>query len=568
MNRPPRQVAVWISAVGLAMATSAGVEPAAAGPKGMAAVRHSPLKKGPRVTPVRRGQSGKGPSRTTTLPRVATGGAAHEHKIAVLREQLEAALHESPLAGTRIGVVAMQASDGDVLFSHNADERFNPASNTKMLTTAAAISRLGGDYRYLCGLYGTPPDLNGVVSGNLVLRGSADPSLSSADLVELAEALAARGITRVRGDLVVDRRPIGFEGQSDAGLILNRNAIAVRVRPTEPKHAPAVSMEPATAGITIENHATTIKGKKSRLSIDTYRNDDHLVIQVRGRIGDGHGTVTLSKRVADGALLAAHTLGALLPEFGIVVEGRVRAGQEHAGAVELALHRSAPLADVSRLSNKPSNNFVADAIYKTLGGELFGLPGTLEKGTRAVSEWLVEHGISKERFKLVNGSGLTHENRVTPIDLTRLLRAIYFEPEVAPDFLPSLAVAGIDGTIRNRFHGTPAVGLVRAKTGTLSGVSALSGYVGDKGDVIVFSILVEGFRWKRTPAIRHAQVRLVEAMLRYLRADALGESQDANPRPNPDALHEDGIVAPPPPPIIATPPMEDSEDSEADDPAN
>jgi D-alanyl-D-alanine carboxypeptidase len=114
------------------------------------------------------------------------------------------------------------------------------------------------------------------------------------------------------------------------------------------------------------------------------------------------------------------------------------------------------------------------------------------------------------------------------------LRKIFYDPSVAPDFLPSLAVAGIDGTIRNRFLGTDAIGLVRAKTGTLSGVSALSGYVGEKDDVLVFTIFVEGFRDKRVNEIRHAQVRMVEAMLRYLRADApstTGEPDSEQPGP-------------------------------------
>ena len=103
--------------------------------------------------------------------------------------------------------------------------------------------------------------------------------------------------------------------------------------------------------------------------------------------------------------------------------------------------------------------------------------------------------------------------------MSSLLRKIYYDLSVAPEFMSSLAMAGIDGTIRNRFMGTDAVGLVRAKTGTLNGVSALSGYVGDKDDVLIFSIFVEGFRHRRTNEVRHAQVRMVEAMLAFLRSD-------------------------------------------------
>ena len=157
-----------------------------------------------------------------------------------------------------------------------------------------------------------------------------------------------------------------------------------------------------------------------------------------------------------------------------------------------------------------------------MGGERYGLPGTLQKGTRAIAQYLTELGIAANQYHIINGSGLTHENRITPQGLASLLRSVYRDLAQAPEFLNSLAIGGIDGTIRNRFAGTAGQGLVRAKTGTLSGVSALSGYVGEKDDILVFTIFVEGFRHRRLNEVRHAQVRLVQAMLGYLRADAPG----------------------------------------------
>src|SRR3954470_302335 len=158
------------------------------------------------------------------------------------------------------------------------------------------------------------------------------------------------------------------------------------------------------------------------------------------------------------------------------------------------------------------------------------MPGTLAKGTRAVMDYLATNGIKAGSYKVVKRSGLTHENPITPSDLSTLLRKIYYDMSVAPEFLSSLAIAGIDGTIRNRFLNTDAVGLVRAKNGTLNGVSALSGYVGEKDEVLVFSIFVDGFRRRRTKQLRHAQVRRVQAMLSYLRSDAppptIGEPGD------------------------------------------
>jgi len=502
--------------------------------------------KKPPAAPIRRD--------TMTAPRaVADPNDPREQRIAKLRDRLVAVLHDAPLNRTKVGVEVMQASNGDVLFAHNAAVQFNPASNTKMLTTAAAISYLGADYRYHTALYGPEPDADGVVHGDVVLRGSGDPSLITTDVAEIARGLSARGVKRIEGDLLADPRfharghKADDPGDGEGALILNRNTYGVRVRPGDVGHPALVSVEPKVELFGVENQTTTVHGKRSRLRIDSYRKDDRLIVTVRGRIADNRDDYVDLRRLADGSLLAASVLRSAFADFGVELTGRVRAGNV-AATTMLAEHVSAPLSEVCRISNKPSNNFVAEAIYKTLGGELYGAPGTLAKGTRAVMDFLTTEGIKPGAYRIVNGSGLTHENRITPQDLSSLLRKIYYDLSVAPEFMSSLAVAGIDGTIRNRFMGTDAVGLVRAKTGTLNGVSALSGYVGEKDDVLIFSIFVEGFRHRRTNEVRHAQVRMVEAMLSYLRSDqaapSAGERNDEIPAA-PDDSEADGDPDPP-----------------------
>src|SRR5439155_2478392 len=194
-------------------------------------------------------------------------------------------------------------------------------------------------------------------------------------------------------------------------------------RPGDIGHPAIVSVEPKVELFGVENQTTTVRGKKSRLRIDSYRKDDRLIITVRGRIADNRGEYVDLRRLADGSLLAASVLRAAFADFGIELTGRVRGGTVAANAM-LAEHVSPPLSDVCRISNKPSNNFVAEAIYKTLGGELYGMPGTLAKGTHAVMDYLTSAGIKPGSYKIVNGSGLTHENRITPSDLAKLLRKI------------------------------------------------------------------------------------------------------------------------------------------------
>ncbi len=463
---------------------------------------------------------------SATAPRVVKNpDDPRERRVAKLREQLESILQDRVLRRSRIGVEVMAEADGDILFSHNAEKLFNPASNTKLLTTGAALTFLGVDFRYATGLYGPPPDEEGVIHGDVELRGSGDPSLSSRSLLELASQVRELGVTKIDGAVFVDGRfhdsVHHWVAVGDQALILNRNTYLVRVRPTSPRQRPTIEIEPPLPGFfALENAAVTVAGRKTRLRIDSRRGKDGhgIILTVRGRINDRSDFVT-RRRVADGAPLAGEVLRKALIDLGVNVVGPLRFGSLMGAAPLIAEHRSASLADICRVSNKDSNNFVAEAIFRTVGGALFGLPGTLAKGTRAVDALMAPLRLSRASYTIVNGSGLTHANRIQPSGLVLLLRYLGFDLAVAPEFLSSLAVAGIDGTIRGRFLGTRAVGLVRAKTGTLSGVSTLSGYVGDIGDVLIFSIMVEGFRHRAVTAVRQAQVRMVEAMLAFLRTE-------------------------------------------------
>jgi D-alanyl-D-alanine carboxypeptidase/D-alanyl-D-alanine-endopeptidase (penicillin-binding protein 4) len=169
-----------------------------------------------------------------------------------------------------------------------------------------------------------------------------------------------------------------------------------------------------------------------------------------------------------------------------------------------------------RRVNKNSDNEWAERVLEAAGAETYGGSASTSKGVRALREALGDLGIASG-YTPANGSGLGHQNRVTPSTMTDLLNKLYFDPRVGPDLLQSLSVGGVDGTTRNRFRGSSAAERVRAKTGTLNGVSCLSGYVGDKSDVLAFSIMVEGHRQRAVTSVRSAQVSAVNAMMRYAR---------------------------------------------------
>lgn len=477
---------------------------------------------------------------TLRLPRPAeaeSGAVLREARAARLREQIAEILKTPALRKVRVGLSVLEAATGNEVLNHNADAPFNPASNTKIFTTAAAMATLGPDFRYRTVLLAPPPADSsaepGVIRGDLFLQSTGDPSLSPEGLAEVARSLRGAGIERIEGEVRLDSQIRDIEALKTSkeapsygggALILSADRYAVHVQPGDQGHPAGVWIGPRQPYFVVHNLVRTVRGKRSRIVVDHSRRDGQLVVTVRGKIGVGSRPVTVKKRLADSSAWAAATLAQAFSDFGIAVRGGVRVGPPPPGPLAVvAEHTSEPLSRICHVINKDSNNFVADALFKTLGAARFGLPGTLEKGSRAVSEWLEPLGFKPERVHLVNGSGLTHSNRLRPIDLGQLLYQLYHSLELGPEFVQSLAVGGIDGTIHHRFHGGMS-GLVRGKTGTLSGVSVLSGYVGDQPGVMIFCIFVEGFRGRKLAAIRQAQTRIVESLMRFVR-----DGQGAHP---------------------------------------
>lgn len=459
-----------------------------------------------------------------------------------LRSKLRDLTRRTLLGKLRVGMTVHDASSGEEVFALNSDTPFNPASNTKIFTTAAALSVLGADFRFRTTLWapkyatnsGAPAD---AIKGDVFLQGSGDPSLQPADLAELIRDLARHGIQQIDGDIVLDgqfrdeaslERAEAAPGQGSGALMLNRDAYRVRVVPSSIGRSAHITLEPSSPYFVLRGSVKTVAGKKTKLLVDSHRKDDHLVIEVRGRIGSKRSAASVKKRIPDAREWIIATLTTVLKDTGIRHNGTFRIGPAPIGPLHLiAEHRSLPLSEICRVVNKDSNNFVADVVWKTLGAVRFGLPQSLEKGAKAVSEWLVPLGFQPERLRLVNGSGLTYENRVRPIDVGKLLLKLYHSLELGPEFIQSLAVGGIDGTIHYRFRGQ-SHGLVRGKTGTLNGVSVLSGYVGSHPGVLVFTIFVEGFRPKRLQQVRQLQAQIVEVLLKFIRS-----SGDAAPSLSP-----------------------------------
>jgi D-alanyl-D-alanine carboxypeptidase/D-alanyl-D-alanine-endopeptidase (penicillin-binding protein 4) len=471
-------------------------------------------------------------------PRLPAPPDPERARVARLQQVLGAMLRNGTLGRVRVGAQVISARTGRVFFEHAGRTLMDPASNQKVLATATALMRLGSDWRFRTEVGGPAPDGDGVIAGSLYLRGSGDPTLRAQDLQRLASRLVARGVTRVDGGVIGDPRRIGVEGSGGAErerrpvLIVGRGITVIRVRPGEaPGAPPLVLTDPVTAGdrssLSVVNTARTVAGGRPRITVRLALSGGRMQVAVAGQIPAGSSGLAFRRRVPYPALQAAMMLRSALVAAGIAVRDPAGTGASPParapGFVEV--HRSAPLGVVLRRINKDSDNDQSERLLEAVGAEVRGGAGTTAKGLSVLREVIGGLGLAPGSYLPRNASGLGHANRITPEAMAGLLRALYLDPRVGPEILQSLSVGGVDGTTRNRYKGSLAARRGRAKTGTLDSKSCLSGLVGDGNDLVVFSLMVQGFRGRRLGAVRAAQVGAVNAIMRYVREGA-GERID------------------------------------------
>jgi D-alanyl-D-alanine carboxypeptidase/D-alanyl-D-alanine-endopeptidase (penicillin-binding protein 4) len=521
-----------VSSLLLAVSLSAGVASAQVPDGGSGAA--PPTAAQPKRAEVPDGGAGKPAAPATVVLSSPTGSPAERHKW--LKNQIDAALAGPALAGAKLGVDVVEVDSGKILYARNDAGLFNPASNVKLFTTAAALAILGPEYRWKTVAYVDAPISGGELKGRVYLKGHGDPTLVIEDLWRIVSDLYAAGLRKVSGDLVVDdtffddvRVGPGFEQKQEdlpfrapnGALSLDYNAVAVHVLPGAGDAAPArVVLDPQTPYFTVVNEARTVVAGRTAITVESRELPEHTELRVSGRIRAGDPGQLQLRRVAHPDLFTAGAFRELLARRGIKVTGNIVRDATPPTARALSAHYSQPLGVVVRDVNKHSNNFMAEQILKTLGAETGGRPGTWQKGIDAVAGFLEQLGIARKAYKMTNGSGLYKSNLFTPAQLTTLLRVAYKDFRFAADFIGSLALAGADGTIGHRMEGSLAERYVRAKTGTLAGVSCLAGYAGAPGHApLAFAIFMNDLPDPATATARKAQDAIAEALVAYLLAN-------------------------------------------------
>lgn len=407
----------------------------------------------------------------------------------VVPDAVAAGLKAANVPLSAVGIAVAPLSAVGLTLAVNESQPMNPASTMKLVTTLAGLELLGPQYQWRTDVLSAAPLKNGVLEGDLWLRGSGDPQLVIENLWLLVQRLRGAGVREVRGNLMLDRSafeaaqhdPGAFDGEAlrpyNAGpdaLLLNYKAVSFHFLADPENKQARVFALPTLAGMLTP---TTVRGSegacndwRARLGGDF---TDPLRPTFRGAYPLSCGDKVWHVSVLETGLYAEAMFRSLWDSSGGAWRGRVREGLVPPEARRLAQHESRPLAEMIRDINKYSNNVMARQLFLTLGTDASRRPASKDRAQRVVGDWLVSKGIDRREFVLENGAGLSRVERLTAGGLQTLLQGAFASP-LMPEFVSSMPIVGIDGTMRRR---QAAAGSAHIKTGLLADARAIAGYV-------------------------------------------------------------------------------------------
>jgi serine-type D-Ala-D-Ala carboxypeptidase/endopeptidase (penicillin-binding protein 4) len=451
------------------------------------------------------------------------------------------ALKVAQIPASSVAVVVQPVDVASPLVAHNAIRAMNPASVMKLVTTYAALDLLGPAFTWKTGAWSDNPPVNGVLGGNLYLKGSGDPRFAIEHLWALLRQLRVRGIQHIGGDIVLDRsvfsvpsidpgafddKPMRPYNVGPDGLLINFRALRFTLQPDHDK--PRLMMETPSDGLRVDNQLRSTENGcssswKDLINIRLLPENKVNRLEFSGTYSNqcGEKTLNISPLAADdqtrGLILA------LWKELGGSLVGEVRSGNLPTSGQLIAQHESAPLADAVRDINKYSNNVMARQVFLTIGNDApkegalgSGAPATAERAKQRITDWLNGRNLHFAELALENGSGLSRQERISAGSLNKLLLDAWKSP-LMPEFVASLPIAGIDGTMKKRLQDSEANGRAHIKTGTLDGVKSAAGYALD----------AQGQRYAVTFLINHPRSQAgsaaIDALLVWVAQRRIGE---------------------------------------------
>jgi len=462
----------------------------------------------------------------TTHPHNATPLPKHQFLRSAQQQvafEIDTLLNHAPTDMGWWGVKVQYANTGEVFYERNNAKMFMPASNEKMYTTAAALCLLGPQYCYATDFVTNGNlDENGIINGDLIIKGSGDPSWSwrfydknyDSVMVKFVDSLKLNGVTEIRGDIIgddniFDDQSLGYGWSWDdetyyyaaqiSGLSYSENYIDYKLIPDTLNLGSPVIIEPnpRTTYMNLRNDLVTVSSDTAtRWTYDRERQTNNAWFEGDYRVEKGEVESTIT--IHNPTLFTAHVLKERLEEADISVSGNPVDADDLTDSLDyektnlLFTYYSHPMSDIISKVNRPSQNFIAEMLQKTLGAE-YGEEGSSRAGRKVQMMFYDSLGMNIENLQLRDGSGLSRHNLVSPNTTVSLLEMMWEHP-YRSYFIESLPLSGLTGTIRKRMIGTVAEQNVRAKTGTIGYVSSLSGYTWTQsGEPIMFSIMANHF---------------------------------------------------------------------------
>ena len=449
----------------------------------------------------------------------------------LLPEPLQQAVRAEGLPADAVGLWVKRVGDPAPMLQLNPRQSFNPASTIKLATTLAALKELGPSHVWTTEIHATAPVRDGVLRGDLVLRGTGDPGMVSEEHWRMLGALRRTGLRRIEGNVYLDTShfylpiedPGAFDGQPlraynqpPHALIVNANALRFHVMPDVNGGGIRVVPDPPLPGLQIVNNLRGVQGgcggwqRGIRYEVDNGASGARVIFS--GDYPVNCGDYELLRTAIAPELYNREIFRLHWSQWGGELQGDVRYGVLPLdNGPPLLEHRSRPLGEIIRVANKWSSNVVARHLALTLGAVRYGSPATVEKSREALYDVLADLGVEVGGMIIDNGSGLSRHTRITPEQLGQVLQAGWDSPW-RPEFVSSLAIAGHDGTMRRRFNNGPETGRMHLKSGHLNQVSAVAGYVRNRSNEDVMVVLLVN----HPSAHQGAGSRLQEAVLRWV----------------------------------------------------
>lgn len=434
------------------------------------------------------------------------------------------ALKKAGIPAQNVAVYVQAVEKNNATLSHNAEKSMNPASVMKLVTTNAALDLLTSAYRWKTEVYRDGDVVNGVLQGNLIIKGYGDPSFKAQDFWRMLMSVQQAGIKEIKGNLIIDKsffaknvaNKKAFDDEPWRAYNAQPSAFLVNGRNTSFKFIATdtgvkINQEFELNEIQIVNNMQLAQGDcgdwRSHFGYVIKPNSSGAVVTFSGTFSPDCGERYLELSIFDDEKYAFYTFEKLWHELGGGFTGQLKIQELPIASVKVLEQFSDPLGYLVRDVNKWSNNLMARHLLLTLAVEKLGAPASEPKGAAVIETWLTEKGLNFDELVIENGSGLSRIERISAEHLGKMLVGTYNSP-VMSEFMASLPILSLDGTIKKRLNDSPTNGRAHLKTGSLDGVSSLAGYVLDaKNHRHVMVMLVN---YPKASSSRNAQDALIE----------------------------------------------------------